>query len=65
MKLEFPLNGALPSTDHARDRLLAKMFRFRRENQSFTDKNFALLYAYSKNPHLPATNEAHSDLNKS
>ena len=53
MKLEFPLNGALPSTDHARDRLLAKMFRFRRENQSFTDKNFALLYAYSMPPTDP------------
>lgn len=53
MKLEFPLNGALPSTDHARDRLLAKMFRFRRENHNFTDKNFALLYAYSKTPSYP------------
>lgn len=50
MKLEFPLNEALPSTDHARDRLLAKIFRFRRDNPGLTDKDFALLYAYSKKP---------------
>ena len=53
MKLEFPLNGALPSTEHARDRLLAKIFRFRRENQTFKDKAFVLLYAYSKTATYP------------
>lgn len=56
MKLEFPLNGALPSTEHARDRLLAKIFRFRRENQTFKDKAFVLLYAYSKTATYPTTN---------
>lgn len=51
MKLEFPLNEALPSTDHARDRLLAKIFRFRKSHQGQTgadDNDFALLYAYGE-----------------
>ena len=49
MKLEYPLNEALPSTEHARDRLLAKIFRFRKELESSgaTDEDFALLYAYA------------------
>jgi len=49
MKLEYPLNEALPSTDHARDRLLAKVFRFRKEkvDSGATDEDFALLYAYA------------------
>ena len=49
MKLEFPLNDALPSTEHARDRLLAQIFRFRRESElasETTDDDFVLLYAY-------------------
>ena len=51
MKLEFPLNEALPSTDHARDRLLAKIFRFRKGSQVQSenrDEDFTLLYAYGK-----------------
>lgn len=51
MKLEFPLNEALPSTDNARDRLLAKVFRFRRSHQGQSgavDNDFALLYAYGE-----------------
>ena len=49
MKLEYPLNEALPSTENARDRLLAKIFRFRNEieNSTVTDEDFALLYAYA------------------
>lgn len=49
MKLEYPLNEALPSTDHPRDRLLAKVFRFRKEkvNSGASDEDFALLYAYA------------------
>ena len=57
MKLEFPLNEALPSTDHARDRLLAKIFRFRRSNHvksGTTDNDFALLYAYGEHIGLDA-----------
>lgn len=49
MKLEYPLTGALPSITHARDKLLAKVFQFRREEKDVsgaTDKDFALLYAY-------------------
>lgn len=51
MKLEYPLNDALPNTDNARDRLLAKIFRFRKEEKDatgVTDQDFGLLYAYGK-----------------
>lgn len=51
MKLEYPLNEALPNTDNARDRLLAKIFRFRKEEKDatgVTDQDFELLYAYGK-----------------
>lgn len=50
MKLEYPLNEALPNTDNARDRLLAKIFRFRKEEKDATgvrDQDFELLYAYA------------------
>ena len=49
MKLEYPLNDALPNTDNARDRLLAKIFRFRKDEKHATDvadQDFELLYAY-------------------
>ena len=49
MKLEYPLNEALPNTENARDRLLAKIFRFRKEEKDVTgvtDQDFELLYAY-------------------
>ena len=51
MKLQYPLSEALPSADNARDRLLAKLFRFRKEEKmslSATDEDFELLYAYGK-----------------
>ena len=63
MKLEYPLNEALPNTDNARDRLLAKIFRFRRKEEDatgVTDQDFELLYAYgksitaTKNENVPA-----------
>ena len=49
MKLEFPLNEALPNTENARDRLLANIFAYRREEkvaQETRDEDFATLYAY-------------------
>lgn len=49
MKLEYPLNEALPNTDNARDRLLAKIFRFRKDEKDqieATDEDFEILYAY-------------------
>lgn len=56
MKLEYPLSyDALPSTENARDRLLAKIFQFRK-NEVITgeeaapvtkDEDYALLYAYA------------------
>ncbi len=62
MKLELPLNEALPSVDHTRDRLLAKIFRFRKEEKDeteVTDEDFELLYAYGRSlvphPHLNPT----------
>lgn len=51
MKLQYPLNEALPSADNARDRLLAKLFHFRqteKEKLGATDEDFELLYAYGK-----------------
>lgn len=54
MKLEFPLNDALPSTEHARDRLLAQIFRYRKEDElasETTDDDFVLLYAYGMSSH--------------
>lgn len=50
MKLEYPLNDALPNIDHTRDRLLATIFRFRKEDENFQcveEEDFGLLYAYA------------------
>ncbi|KAF2876528.1 60S ribosomal protein L19 [Massariosphaeria phaeospora] len=50
MKLTYPLNDVLPSVDHTRDRLLAKVFEFRRSGLGkivATDEDFELLYAYA------------------
>lgn len=49
MKLEYPLD-ALPSISHARDRLLAKVFRFRKDvkaTSGIQEEDFSLLYAYA------------------
>ena len=51
LKIEYPLNNALPSTDHARDRLLARIFTYRRNDRAVrtvSDEDFALLYAYGE-----------------
>lgn len=51
MKLEYLLNDNLPNIDHARDRLLARVFHYRNDSlasQSTTDEDYALLYAYGK-----------------
>ncbi|KAI9762528.1 MAG: hypothetical protein M4579_000331 [Chaenotheca gracillima] len=50
MKLEYPLNDALPNTENARDRLLARVFDYRKavsQGHRASDKDFALLYAYA------------------
>jgi hypothetical protein len=57
MKLEYPLNDALPSTTNARDRLLAKIFQYRKnaacqeEREEGTpvarDEDYEMLYAYT------------------
>lgn len=48
MKLQYPLNDALPNTEHTRDRLLAGIFTFRRHDigRDVPDEDFSLLYAY-------------------
>lgn len=55
LKLEYPLADALPSTDNARDRLLAKIFQYRKDSASpgtegeeggLKDEDYELLYAY-------------------
>jgi hypothetical protein len=51
MKLEYPLSDVLPSIEHARDRLLARIHRYRLDreaSQHTTDEDCALLYAYSE-----------------
>ena len=53
LKLEFPMNDALPSTSNARDRLLAKIFHYRKyvgiaEGEEVArDEDYELLYAYT------------------
>ncbi|KAL5362811.1 WD40 repeat-like protein [Aspergillus floccosus] len=50
MKLEYPLNDVLPNIEHARDRLLARLFRYRKDLEAShlsTDEDYALLYAYA------------------
>ncbi|THC89251.1 hypothetical protein EYZ11_011297 [Aspergillus tanneri] len=49
MKLEYPLSEVLPNIQHARDRLLARLFRYRKDaevSRLSTDEDYALLYAY-------------------
>ena len=51
MKLEYPLNEALPNIEHTRDRLLAKIFHFRKEERdgiASREEDFELLYAYGE-----------------
>ncbi|KAF2147466.1 uncharacterized protein K452DRAFT_217473 [Aplosporella prunicola CBS 121167] len=50
MKLEYPLSDALPNIEHTRDRLLAKIYEFRKnpeKNELATDEDYELLYAYA------------------
>ncbi|EFQ98979.1 hypothetical protein MGYG_01989 [Nannizzia gypsea CBS 118893] len=50
MKLGYALNEVLPDTEHARDRLLARLHHFRNDKQVSrltTDEDYALLYAYA------------------
>jgi hypothetical protein len=51
MKMAYPLNDVLPNIEHTRDRLLAKLFEFRRTGLGkiiATDEDYLLLYAYGK-----------------
>lgn len=64
MKLEYPLIDALPSVEHSRDRLLARIFRYRQDEEasrSTTDEDFALIYAYSMSSHLFLLGRAYTD----
>ncbi|KAF2455318.1 Fusaric acid resistance protein-like-domain-containing protein [Lineolata rhizophorae] len=50
MKLEYPLNDALPNIEHTRDRLLARIFDFRQHGpgrEKTTEEDYELLYAYA------------------
>ncbi|KAE8390039.1 WD40 repeat-like protein [Aspergillus alliaceus] len=50
MKLEYPLSDVFPSIEHARDRLLARLFHYRKDHEASrlsTDEDYALLYAYA------------------
>lgn len=55
VKLEYPLNDALPSIDHTRDRLLGRMSEFRRTGEGrelVTEQDFELLYAYGESTNI-------------
>jgi uncharacterized membrane protein YgaE (UPF0421/DUF939 family) len=51
MKLEYSITSdALPSIEHTRDRLLAKIFEYRRsdaQEQKVKDEDYSLLYTYA------------------
>lgn len=50
MKLAYPLNDVLPNIEHTRERLLAKIFDFRKTGPGgdiATDEDYELLYAYA------------------
>lgn len=51
MKLEYPLStDALPNIDHTRDRLLARIFAYRKTNAEearTSDEDFGILYTYA------------------
>ncbi|KEF61978.1 uncharacterized protein A1O9_03550 [Exophiala aquamarina CBS 119918] len=53
MKLEYAISGdahALPNIEHTRDRLLAKVFAYRRsdaQEQRTSDEDYSLLYTYA------------------
>lgn len=49
MKLGYSINDVLPNTTHARDRLLACLHRYRKDEPKSSlssDEDYALLYAY-------------------
>jgi hypothetical protein len=57
LKLEFPINDALPDTTNVRDRLLAKIFQYRKDAAELEesmggnggtakDEDYELLYAF-------------------
>ncbi|KAJ4347011.1 uncharacterized protein N0V89_010945 [Didymosphaeria variabile] len=51
MKLEYPLNAVLPNVERTRDRLLAKVFEFRRSGLgkvAAKDEDYELLYTYGR-----------------
>jgi len=57
VKLEYPLNDVLPSIDHTRDRLLARISEFRRSGEgkdNTTEQDYELLYAYGMSPCITA-----------
>jgi hypothetical protein len=50
MALSYPLIDALPNTEHTRDRLLARIFSYRRNEATANgtlDEDFSLLYTYA------------------
>ena len=53
--MEYPLNDVMPSIDHTRDRLLARISEFRRSGEGrevATEQDYELLYAYGRSIRL-------------
>lgn len=49
MKLEYPLNDAMPKIEQRRDQLLAKVFDYKQNSpdaETTSDDDYELLYAY-------------------
>ncbi|QIW96529.1 hypothetical protein AMS68_002047 [Peltaster fructicola] len=46
LKLEYPLNDVLPNIEDRRNRLLTKLFEFRRTHDIATETDYELFYAY-------------------
>ena len=50
MALSYPLNDALPNIEHPRDRFLARIFAYRKDEAAThgtLDKDFILFYTYA------------------
>lgn len=51
LKLEYPLNDVLPNIEDRRDRLLARIFEFRRSGANdleIEEADYEMLYAYGE-----------------
>lgn len=53
LKLEYPLSDVLPNIEDRRDRLLNKLFEYRRSTGIADEADYELFYAYSRCEETP------------